>query len=555
MSPQRATTCSRSEMKPRQSPSSAGGSDLSRSEMKSRQNPSPIGDRILSRSEMLGRDLAPINPSEASYLRNRLTETDGWFEESKKINDAILSYEKMNDTAYFNQSTISDESKDESNAFLSDSKDGSEDAVFNESFRFTDDNSRLSSGLWKILGRSGSKMWDESTDESEDPSGTLSGENEDGSESFESANESHNPCNESNINRVMDDFKSEVMGELLEIKGEMKKKDNIILDLLGRLDANQGQQNGQTRQSTSPAPTGTQILQPQGTNQGQQTARTNQSQQSYASVTGLPVVGLHVDPRQGNRQNGGNNQRQQSQTRNQRQQSQTQNQRQTNNNNQGRPTQKQHTYEIIGRNGLIERVTEWKTIPFKSKSRIKREQKRHLEDLEQVEKEVVLHGIPTLKNGVPDKKSDEARVKKILRELRPGGFVVKNGDVEGSKRQIRNTRNIEKQPITITLRTAELADQVRASAYEVGILNTRMEKPDNLAKDRIGWLRRSLTQKERKKIRARAEFENSEQGKSLREIQRREDEQTTDQEEWSGMNLETDDGEEDMDMGDPDPEK
>ena len=200
-------------------------------------------------------------------------------------------------------------------------------------------------------------------------------------------------------------------------------------------------------------------------------------------------------------------------------------------------------------------MTEWKTIPFKSKSRIKREQKRHLEDLEQVEKEVVLHGIPTLKNGVPDKKSDEARVKKILRELRPGGFVVKNGDVEGSKRQIRNTRNIEKQPITITLRTAELADQVRASAYEVGILNTRMEKPDDLAKDRIGWLRRSLTQKERKKIRARAEFENSEQGKSLREIQRREDEQTTDQEEWSGMNLETDDGEEDMDMGDPDPEK
>ena len=87
--------------------------------------------------------------------------------------------------------------------------------------------------------------------------------------------------------------------------------------------------------------------------------------------------------------------------------------------------QKQHTYEIIGRNGLIERVTEWKTIPFKSKSRIKREQERHLGDLEQVEKEVVLHGIPTLKNGVPDKKSDEARVKKILRELRPGGLCSK----------------------------------------------------------------------------------------------------------------------------------
>ena len=36
---------------------------------------------------------------------------DGWPEESKKINDAILWYEKMNDMAYFNQSTLSDESK------------------------------------------------------------------------------------------------------------------------------------------------------------------------------------------------------------------------------------------------------------------------------------------------------------------------------------------------------------------------------------------------------------------------------------------------------------
>ena len=42
----------------------------------------------------------------------------------------------------------------------------------------------------------------------------------------------------------------------------------------------------------------------------------------------------------------------------------------------------------------------------------------NLEDLQVVEKEVVLHGIPTLINGAPaGKKSDEARVKKILREL------------------------------------------------------------------------------------------------------------------------------------------
>ena len=38
--------------------------------------------------------------------------TGGWLKQSKKINDEILLYEKMKDTAYFNQSTLSDESKD-----------------------------------------------------------------------------------------------------------------------------------------------------------------------------------------------------------------------------------------------------------------------------------------------------------------------------------------------------------------------------------------------------------------------------------------------------------
>ena len=69
-----------------------------------------------------------------------------------------------------------------------------------------------------------------------------------------------------------------------------------------------------------------------------------------------------------------------------------------------------------------------------------------MKDLEEVEREVVLHGVPTLTNGVKDKKADGDRVKKILRELRPGGYIVQNGDVEGSKRQRRNIRKIDKQP-------------------------------------------------------------------------------------------------------------
>jgi hypothetical protein len=168
-----------------------------------------------------------------------------------------------------------------------------------------------------------------------------------------------------------------------------------------------------------------------------------------------------------------------------------------------------------------------------------------MEDVEEVIKEVILHGIPTLIKGVPaGRKSDETRVKKILRELRPGGFEVKNGDVVSTSRQVRNARKPGFQPITITLKSADLAEEVRTAALEVGILNERQVKPDDREKDNIGYLRRSLTQKERKKIRARADFFKSDWGKALKEIQKREAENTTDQAGWLEVDLEKDDGEE-----------
>ena len=61
-----------------------------------------------------------------------------------------------------------------------------------------------------------------------------------------------------------------------------------------------------------------------------------------------------------------------------------------------------------------------------------------------------------------------------------------------------------------------MADQVRPqAALEVGIFNGRLERRDDVEKDRIGFLRRSLTQKERKKIKARAEFYKGEKPKIL----------------------------------------
>jgi hypothetical protein len=56
------------------------------------------------------------------------------------------------------------------------------------------------------------------------------------------------------------------------------------------------------------------------------------------------------------------------------------------------------------------------------------------------------------------------------------------------------------QPITITLKTADIADDVIEAALRVGILDERKVKPDDREKDNIGYLRRSLSEKERKKI-------------------------------------------------------
>ena len=63
-------------------------------------------------------------------------------------------------------------------------------------------------------------------------------------------------------------------------------------------------------------------------------------------------------------------------------------------------------------------------------------------------KEVILHGIKILAHVGPDKDSDKHRVQKILKELKPGVFKIRNGDIAGTKRQIRN-RNTTHQPITI----------------------------------------------------------------------------------------------------------
>jgi hypothetical protein len=200
------------------------------------------------------------------------------------------------------------------------------------------------------------------------------------------------------------------------------------------------------------------------------------------------------------------------------------------------------SYGVINDNiayNHIETKEEWVRVEHKSYGQRKRQNKRYKVNEEVTDREVILHGIPTLVDGAPaGKESDGTRVIKILKELRKGGYIVKNGDVTSTGRQVRNNRKPGFQPITITFKDANIADEVKEAAEREGILNERKAKRDDKAKDNIGHLRRSLSEKERKKIGKRAKFHESAQGKALKEIRKREYESTTNESEWSKVDLE-----------------
>ena len=84
------------------------------------------------------------------------------------------------------------------------------------------------------------------------------------------------------------------------------------------------------------------------------------------------------------------------------------------------------------------------------------------------------------------------------------------------------------------------------AASNVDLLNARKPKPNDKADDNIGYLRKSLSEEERKKIGDTKKFYASAEGKALKEIRKREYESTTNESEWSKINVEDD---EPMDTG------
>ena len=104
---------------------------------------------------------------------------------------------------------------------------------------------------------------------------------------------------------------------------------------------------------------------------------------------------------------------------------------------------------------------------------------------------------------------------------------------------MRNNRNIHGcQPITITLKDGYIAEDIKLAAAQVGLLNARDPKTNDTAEDNIGYLRKSLSEEERKKIGATKRFFESKAGKALKEIRKRQYESKTNAAAWSQIDVE-----------------
>ena len=76
----------------------------------------------------------------------------------------------------------------------------------------------------------------------------------------------------------------------------------------------------------------------------------------------------------------------------------------------------------------------------------------------------------------------------------------------------------------------------------MGLSGSRTPREGDLEYDRIGYVRKSLTERERKYLRIRCEKHNSPEGIVFAEIRRREENSRADAEDWAGFQLEEEDG-------------
>ena len=101
-------------------------------------------------------------------------------------------------------------------------------------------------------------------------------------------------------------------------------------------------------------------------------------------------------------------------------------------------------------------------------------------------------------------------------------------------RQWKNTRHPDHIPITITFRDEDTRFRVEEAALE----GHRTQRVGDEEYDRIGYIRRSLSERERKELKIRCDKRNSPEGIAFAEIKTRADNSRTDQDDWTGYDVE-----------------
>ena len=200
-------------------------------------------------------------------------------------------------------------------------------------------------------------------------------------------------------------------------------------------------------------------------------------------------------------------------------------------------------YPEFNDKGDLRWVEDYKEIPYTSDQQRNRREKTHRKDQNRADKEIVFFDVPTRDkdNNIHTKDYDNAQVVRVLRELKKGGFVLKDKiHVVHTLRQVRNERHPNNIPITITLSSKEVAEEILEAAAQMGLIGKRILKPGEQADVKFGFLRRSLTQRERTEIKEKKKFNGSKIGQNQARLKRREEDSRTDKDEWSAMSIEDD---------------
>ena len=164
-------------------------------------------------------------------------------------------------------------------------------------------------------------------------------------------------------------------------------------------------------------------------------------------------------------------------------------------------------------------------------------------DQDRADTEIVVFGIKTRdeNNDIHTKECDNNQVIRLIKELKRGSFILKTGMIVHTIRQVRNDRHPDEIPITVTLATKDLVVEILEAAQNSNLCRWRKPRKGDEEAGRVGFIRKSLSEKERKEIKERKRFNNTKIGKNQAELKRREENSRTNKDTWAYIIFDEDD--------------